>query len=178
METNKTLSMPLEQLYPLIEELLSGGQEVFFTVRGNSMAPFLRDGRDQAVFAPPDGSAVRRGDILLYARGSGQLVMHRVYAVEPTGVMTMLGDGQWTPEPGITPDHIRARVPRVIRRGRSITCRRSPLDRLMILWMLRIRYPRAAACIRRMVSFIIRCLRRITGRSRSDPARPGTGSST
>lgn len=148
----RELSLPLKDMYPLIAQTLEDGGEVYITVRGNSMSPFLQDGRDQAVFAPLAGRAIRRGDVVFYQRRSGQFVMHRVYAVDDAGVMTMLGDAQWTLEPGIRPDQLRAFVPRVVRKGREISCEKGVWHRVMTAYLWRIRYPR-------LVRFAMRVLR-------------------
>jgi len=140
----KSLSLSLKDLYPLIRQTLENGQEVYITIRGNSMSPFLFDGRDQAVFAPLPARAIRKGDIIFYQRKNGQFVMHRVYKVEKNGQMTLLGDAQWTLEKGIEPHQLRAFVPRAIRKGKEISCEKGFYHRLMTLWQFRIRFPRIA----------------------------------
>ena len=140
----KMLSLPLKELFPLIEESLRAGQEVYMTVRGNSMSPFLQDGRDQVVFAPLGERKIRRGDIVFYQRDNGQFVMHRVYRVAQDGVLSIVGDAQWTLERGIRPAQLRAFVPRVIRKGKEISCEKGLWHGLMSLYLLRIRFPRLA----------------------------------
>ena len=137
----KSISLSLKDLYPLIRQSLENGQEVYITIRGNSMSPFLYDGRDQAVFAPLPNRPIRKGDIIFYQRKNGQFVMHRVYQAEKNGVMTLLGDAQWTLEKGIEQSQLRAFVPRVIRKGKEISCEKGFYHRLMILWQFRIRFP-------------------------------------
>lgn len=87
-------------------------------ISGGSMTPFLIGGRDTVFLSRPEGP-VKRGDILLYLRSSGSYVLHRVYRVTKDGY-TMLGDAQSTPEPGIRPDQIIARVTRVQRKGKLL----------------------------------------------------------
>lgn len=87
-------------------------------VSGNSMAPFLRHGRDTVYLSRLERPA-RRGDILLYRRACGTYVLHRVHRVTPQSY-TMLGDAQLRPEPGILPEQVIAVVSRVIRRGKSL----------------------------------------------------------
>lgn len=157
----KQISLSLKDMYPLIAESLAEGSEVYITVRGNSMSPFLRDGRDQAVFAALDGRHIRRGDIVFYQRSGGQFVMHRVYEVTSDGVMTMLGDAQWTLEPGIRPDQLRAFVPRVVRKGREVSCEGGFWHTLMKLWMYRIRCPRLARIVFRVARIPFAVKRRV-----------------
>ena len=137
----KELSASLKDIYPLIAESLEQGSEVYITVRGGSMAPFLQDGRDEAVLAPLGDRRIRRGDIVFYQRRNGQYVMHRVYALAADGAMTMLGDAQQTLEPGIRPEQLRAFVPRVVRKGKEISCEQGMWHRLMKIYLLRIRFP-------------------------------------
>lgn len=157
----KQLSLPLKDMYPLLAESLESGCEVYITVRGNSMSPFLYDGRDQAVFAPLGSRRIRRGDIVFYQRIGGQFVMHRVYSIDAAGAMTMLGDAQWTLEPGIRPDQLRAFVPRVVRKNREVSCERGFWHTLMKLWMYRIRCPRLAKLCLRLVRIPFAVKRRI-----------------
>ena len=140
----KTLSLSLKDIYPIMEQAFSENECVHLTVRGNSMSPFLRDGRDTATFSALQGRKICKGDIVFYQRAGGQFVMHRVYSVETDGTMTMLGDAQWTLEKGIRPDQLRAYVTKVTRKGQEISCEKGFYRRLMTLWQLRIRFPRLA----------------------------------
>lgn len=85
-------------------------------ISGDSMAPFLRHGRD-TVYLSRLTRPARQGDILLYRRDSGAYVLHRVCRVSKQG-LTMLGDAQVIPEPGIRPEQVIAVVKQVIRRGK------------------------------------------------------------
>ena len=64
-------------LVKIILYKLSCGEKVALTVTGNSMKPFLEDGRDKAVLQkiekPP-----KKGDIVFYRRKNGAYVLHRV----------------------------------------------------------------------------------------------------
>ena len=87
-------------------------------VSGNSMFPFLTHGRDTVFFSRLTRPA-RRGDVLLYRRDSGAYVLHRVLAVGE-GSLTMLGDSQLSPEPGIRPEQVLAVTEQVIRKGKIL----------------------------------------------------------
>ena len=173
--TAKTMSVPLHDLYPVMKEVLDEGGTFSITVRGNSMSPFLRDLRDQAVFAPLANRKIRSGDIVFYQRSSGQFVMHRVYEVDANGVMTIAGDAQWTLEPDIRPDQLRAYVVKVVRKGKEIDCEKGFWRNLMTTYMrLRFRAPRLTRFTMRMFHYavklvtdpacIMRRIKRITGR--------------
>ncbi len=157
----RTLSLPLRELYPLIEETIREGREIYITVRGNSMSPFLGDSRDQAVFAAVEGRRIRRGDIVFYQRDSGQFVMHRVYDVGPDGVMSIAGDAQWTLETGVRPDQLRAFVVRVVRKGKEVSCEKGMWHRLMTLYLVRFRHPRMVRLGLRALHALRAVIRRI-----------------
>lgn len=153
MSQRPVLSLPLSALYPLIKEALEAGGEVYIGIRGNSMLPFLYDGRDQAVFARLGDRRIRRGDILFYQRANGQFVMHRVYSIAQDGSINMVGDAQWTVEKGILPEQLRAFVPRVVRKGKEISCMSGFVHWLMTAYLLRIRFPRLFRMIFRILRF-------------------------
>ena len=88
-------------------------------ITGNSMTPFLIPGRD-TVYLSRLERPVRRGDILLYQRGSGQYVLHRVWKAEKDGSFTMVGDAQVELERGIRAEQIIAIVTRVTRKEKPI----------------------------------------------------------
>lgn len=105
----------LDQLSPVMRQVLDSGGEFRFYPRGLSMLPLLRQGIDSvAVVSPPQ--QLRRRDIPLYIRPDGHYVMHRVLGADENGYI-MCGDNQLTPEHGITHDRICG-VVRAIYRGR------------------------------------------------------------
>ena len=71
-----------EELMPLIEAQLAAGQKVrYLPFRGVSMLPMLRQGKD-AVELSPMPERLKKYDLPVYRRKSGQYVMHRVVAVK------------------------------------------------------------------------------------------------
>ncbi len=88
----------LEQLLPLIQEQLAAGRKVKFMPRGVSMLPMLRQGIDSVVLSPVP-EKLKKYDLPLYRRKSGQFVLHRV--VKVTDTYTCIGDNQFQYEPGL-----------------------------------------------------------------------------
>lgn len=152
------------QLTPLMLECLDKGQEIVLTVTGNSMSPFLRHGRDKVVLAKPaDPTALRVGDVPLYRRENGQLVLHRIVERddgkkrrlygerEPYPSMhssspltyTMLGDAQTDLERDVRPDQILAIAEAFVRKGKRWECRSIAYQRRCLRWhsLLTIRKP-------------------------------------
>ena len=58
----------MRDIGPLIEEMVGQGDVFRLTVSGNGMLPFLRNNRDEVVFASLEGRTLKRGDILLFRR--------------------------------------------------------------------------------------------------------------
>jgi len=88
----------LEDLLPLIQEGLENGKTVRFSPRGISMLPMLRQGIDTVVLSPVP-ETLRKYDLPLYRRSSGQFVLHRIIKAGET--YTCMGDNQFVPEPGL-----------------------------------------------------------------------------
>ena len=100
------------------EEILARDGRLIYSNVGDSMWPFIRQGRDLLVIEPPK-SRLRRLDVPLYRRDSGQYVLHRVLAVEPDGYV-ICGDNRWGREHGITDRHVIGVLSAIIRDGREI----------------------------------------------------------
>ena len=67
-----------------------GKKSVTFIVRGFSMRPFLEDGRDKVILAPPRKPKI--GDVVLAEVREQTYALHRVFKIE-NEVYTMRGDG-------------------------------------------------------------------------------------
>ena len=97
----------MEELMPLIQEVLSVGQSVRIYPMGTSMLPMLRQGVDSVVLSPITGK-LQKCDIPLYRRDDGKYVLHRIVQVEET--YTCIGDNQFQVEPGVRADQMIAVV--------------------------------------------------------------------
>ena len=150
-----SLAVSTEALSDVIKDCLAQGQEVILTITGNSMCPFLRHERDQVVLIKPsDPETLQVGDVPLYQRRGGQLVLHRIVErddgakrrrygeKEPlpsmhssTGLTyTMLGDAQTDPELNVHPDQIVAVATAFIRAGERVDCHSTAYRRRSLRW--------------------------------------------
>lgn len=83
------VQLPNDILLSHAGEFLSEGREVILKAKGNSMLPFIRDGRDSVALRRCEDPQI--GDIVL-VRLPGRYVMHRIISREGD-IYTMMGDG-------------------------------------------------------------------------------------
>lgn len=83
------VEIPNEVLIPEIGKLLGEGREVELRPKGNSMLPFIRQGKDSVVLKKK--ASIAEGDIVLADLGS-RFVLHRVIKEEGE-CLTLMGDG-------------------------------------------------------------------------------------
>ena len=92
----RALVIPNEIFFEQVAETLSGGSPVTFTVKGYSMYPFMRNGKDGVCMEWYDGRNLSAGDVILF-RYRRKHVLHRIYKVEaaPDGAILYrtMGDG-------------------------------------------------------------------------------------
>lgn len=100
----------------VVTMLRDGAENIPVPLSGSSMTPFLHDG--DTVFLNLPKQEPKPGDILLYQRGDGQYVLHRVIRIKGD-TLWMLGDAQMEKEP-IGRDQIRAMATAVIARGQKL----------------------------------------------------------
>ncbi len=101
---NKSISVELEELLPVIQEKLSLGGSFTFSPKGVSMLPLITPGVDSVTISPA-GGRLKKYDLPLYRRDNGQFVLHRVIDVRKNSYV-MCGDNQIIPEYNITDKHI------------------------------------------------------------------------
>lgn len=108
----------LSQLEDVIVEVLEHDSQVTLTASGNSMEPFISDGKDSVVLKRPDKDP-KKGDIIFYKRSNGKLVLHRVVGEDENGYI-LCGDNQWIKEHGIKKNQIIAVLDSIEKNGRVI----------------------------------------------------------
>ncbi len=103
----------LDQVVALLRE---GKTDVPVPVSGTSMCPFLHPEDPVFLNLPPE--KIKKGDILLFTRPTGQYVLHRVIGVRPAYLL-LLGDNQVAPEQ-VPRDRVWAIVTSVRRKGKPV----------------------------------------------------------
>ena len=85
------------------EEIARNGFLLYRNV-GDSMLPLIRQGKDLLLIARKPEGRLRKYDVPLYRRDSGQYVLHRILKVRENDYV-ICGDNRWRCETGITDRH-------------------------------------------------------------------------
>lgn len=100
------------------EEIIERDGRLVYTNIGNSMFPLIRQDRDLLIIEKPRGR-LKKYDVPLYRRDSGQYVLHRILKVRENDYV-ICGDNRVGKEYGITDRHIIGVLTAVVRDGREI----------------------------------------------------------
>ncbi len=118
------------ELLPVIEDSIRSGVPVRLTVRGGSMRPLLRDGKDTVSLHPCFPAMLRKGDVVFFRYGDG-FILHRIIHIgePPEGadleeaVMVTRGDAMKQTETVTLGDVIAvAELPRLSLFRKAVRC--------------------------------------------------------
>ena len=101
------------------EDILNTKGELIYTNVGDSMFPLIQP-RDLLIIKKWDGAPLKKYDIPLYKRDSGQYVLHRVIKVRKHDYV-LCGDNRHWKETGITDRHILGVLTAIVRNGETIS---------------------------------------------------------
>ena len=118
-----------------VEQLLKEGQAVCIKPEGYSMYPLIVPGRDSVVIAPCKESEVRKGDVILYRRDGGILVLHRIQKIKKEGLY-LVGDNQTALEGPLRRDQVRGIMVELHRNGKTISVYSFFYRCYTVLWMM------------------------------------------
>ena len=134
--TKQFLAMKLSNkiFFAEVEELIAAGERVTILVRGNSMRPLLRDGRDKVVLRRCTDDDIRKGAVMLFRHRDAH-IMHRVVKIEGD-VVIFAGDGNYKMQEIAMRKDIVAVVEAVVRpSGKRIECRGRRWRMMSHLWL-------------------------------------------
>ena len=118
-----------------IEQLLADGNIIQFKPRGYSMYPLFVPGRDEALVALADVAKLRRGDVVLYRRDKGILVLHRIWRRKKDRFY-LVGDNQKEIEGPLRSDQIKGIMIGLVRKGRRISVNNYVYRILTEIWLV------------------------------------------
>ena len=134
MDSSAEYVIAEEELMPLITERLAAGFAVrYLPFRGVSMLPMLRQGKDSVELSPLPAK-LKKFDLPVYRRSSGQLVMHRVVDVKEDYYICM-GDNTETFEK-IYPEQLIGVVSAFKRGEKRIEVTDSGYQRYCRIWRM------------------------------------------
>lgn len=115
------------------EEVINTHGSLVYRNTGDSMLPLLRQGRDLMVIVKKPEGRLKKYDVPLYKRDSGQYVLHRILKVRENDYV-LCGDNRWKREYGITDRHIIGVLSQVIRDGKTISVTDKQYLKYVHLW--------------------------------------------
>ena len=100
------------------EDMIERDGRLVYTNVGDSMRPLIRQDRDILIIEKPQGR-LKKYDVPLYKRDSGQYVLHRILKVRENDYV-ICGDNRYSKEYGITDRHIIGVLTAVVRNGKEV----------------------------------------------------------
>ena len=116
--------VPMEEMYPLIEEMLNKNGTVSITVVGQSMQPMLYNLRDTVTLIKPAGP-LKKYDLPFFRTDEGKFILHRVIKINHDKSYECRGDNCWKSENNIRDEQIIGIVKSFVRDGKTIFVDRS-----------------------------------------------------
>lgn len=86
-------------------------------IKGTSMWPLLKEGTSQVQLTAKDKKQCKKGDVILYRREDGTLVLHRIIKRGERDTFLVCGDHQWKLEEAVREEQILAVAQGFFRNG-------------------------------------------------------------
>ncbi|MBO4650345.1 MAG: S24/S26 family peptidase [Clostridiales bacterium] len=142
-----------------IAEFLEENGKLTYTNVGVSMMPLLRQGKDLFTIEKNNGQRYKKGDVVLFARGSSRYVLHRIIKVLPDEYV-ILGDNCVSCERGIKDSDIHGKMVSFVRNGKehSVTEKRYRAYTALVLFFnpVRVFFKRIWIKFKRLVKKVLR----------------------
>lgn len=114
------------------EEEINKTGKLIYTNVGDSMMPLISQGKDLLIIEKVNGR-LKKYDVPLYKRDSGQYVLHRILKVRKNDYV-ICGDNRWGREYGIQDRHIIGVLTGIIRDGKEISVNDKKYKIYVHLW--------------------------------------------
>jgi hypothetical protein len=144
MAKTSDFDTPSIDIIPILEK-----NDIKIKPQGYSMYPLFVPGRDYAVITKANPDTLKRGDVVLYRRIRGILVLHRIYRKNNNGFY-MVGDNQTEIEGPLMAEQIKGLLIGIERNGHYFSVKNPIYRFLSSIWLfLRpIRHPLCVAVAR------------------------------
>lgn len=141
----ETVIVPNDLAFAEVGTLLAEGKAVTLRAKGNSMFPFIREGRDEIILEKC--TDIVPGDIVLAHLSNGRHVVHRIIRMEDEHI-TLMGDGNRCATESCLRKDIIGKVTCILREGKPTDCNSRRQRQLAKWWtsLLPIRRYLLAAC--------------------------------
>ena len=114
------------------EDVIERDGRLIYTNVGDSMRPLIRQDRDILIIEKYEGR-LKKYDVPLYKRDSGQYVLHRILKVRRDDYV-ICGDNRSHSETGITDRHIIGVLTGIIRNGKMLSLKSLKYRLYVHLW--------------------------------------------
>lgn len=107
------IQVPNDLFFSWVESEIAEGRSVQFRLKGVSMYPLIRGGKDEILVSPCSREKLAPMDVVLF-RYKGRHVLHRIIRREGNG-LTIQGDGSYVAKEECTVDDVIGKVQAIIR---------------------------------------------------------------
>lgn len=110
----KQISLSNEEFFKTAISFIDEGKQVQIPAKGNSMLPFIREGKDTIILEKLNEKSIKRGNIVLALQENGRYVVHRIEKVEKDKIF-LRGDGNICAREICSEQNLLAEVTSIIR---------------------------------------------------------------
>ena len=111
-------------------------------IAGTSMMPLLKEGRDRVELEPCSQERLKKGDVVLYKKNDGTLVLHRIIKTENREFFTVLGDHQFKNAERVNKNQIIAVACGFFIKGRYVTEKTRWYSMYKKIWLCNLNFRR------------------------------------
>jgi len=117
-----------------ILDLLEEGETIQIKPQGYSMYPMFIPGRDSAIIRAVEQTKLKRGEVVLYKRDHGILVLHRIWKIDSKGIY-MNGDNQLIIEGPLRLDQVKGILVAFVRNNKTISTQNLLYKMIAYIWI-------------------------------------------
>ena len=118
-----------------LEYLLNNNKTIQVYPQGYSMYPFIKPHQDAVILKKVNYQTLKRGDVVLFQRGTGLYVLHRIYKIKNQQFF-LVGDNQIDIEGPILSTQIKAKMIAIKKKNKIIDVNNIIYFIIAQLWLL------------------------------------------